>query len=396
MYALRQGGGRRRRRLALILTGDRDMFQCAGERDHDPAPARAAGGAGRDGRRRRSRSATASRPPPCPTSSRCAATRPTACPARRGSARRRPPTCCAATGRSRRAIAGARCREKPSVPARADRAGRRAAAVQGHRDAARRRRGAPARPRDRRRAAAPPRRASSAWSGSRCGWRRCSAGAREAGHPCVGLTAGTALRCDRLCRRFPVPPQLEAHYQMVLRALVEGRVIPLLGAGRESLRPPRRGRAGTTAATLPDGGELVALPRDQYAAYPEPDTGGPRARVPVRRGDARRRAALRRAARACSTSTTRRRRCTGSSPRCPAALRAPRAPARHRLIVTTNYDDALERAFAAAGEPFDLVELHRRRRARRAASCTARPTASRGPDRGAERVPGARRSTSAR
>ena len=37
-------------------------------------------------------------------------------------------------------------------------------------------------------------------------------------------------------------PQLDAHYQMVLRALLDGRVVPLLGAGVN-----RCGR--------PDGGE---------------------------------------------------------------------------------------------------------------------------------------------
>ena len=39
----------------------------------------------------------------------------------------------------------------------------------------------------------------------------------------------------------------------------------------------------------------------------------------------------------------------------PAALRDKGYPPRHQLIVTTNYDDVLERAFEEAGEPFDLV-----------------------------------------
>ena len=141
--------------------------------------------------------------------------------------------------------------------ARADRAGRRAACVQGHRDAARRRRRAPAGPRDRPRGRRRRGARARAWSGSRRGWRRCSAGAREGGHPCVGLTGGGALRCDRLCRRFPVPPQLEAHYQMVLRALVEGRVIPLLGAGVNRCGRPD-GSAWDHGRYAPDGAELAA------------------------------------------------------------------------------------------------------------------------------------------
>jgi hypothetical protein len=39
----------------------------------------------------------------------------------------------------------------------------------------------------------------------------------------------------------------------------------------------------------------------------------------------------------------------------PASLREKGYPPRYPLIVTTNYDDALERAFRAADEPFDLV-----------------------------------------
>src|SRR5215204_1530740 len=86
-YATREvaAGGR-----AQILTGDRDMFQCARARR---APTRWA--------LRRSSSATGSRRRSCPTSSLCAETPPTGCRARRGSARRRPRTCCAATAASR-------------------------------------------------------------------------------------------------------------------------------------------------------------------------------------------------------------------------------------------------------------------------------------------------------
>src|SRR5205807_4470376 len=39
----------------------------------------------------------------------------------------------------------------------------------------------------------------------------------------------------------------------------------------------------------------------------------------------------------------------------PGALRATGYAPRHQLIVTTTYDDMLERTFQAAGEPFDLV-----------------------------------------
>src|SRR6185295_12403223 len=39
----------------------------------------------------------------------------------------------------------------------------------------------------------------------------------------------------------------------------------------------------------------------------------------------------------------------------PALVRQKGYPVKHQLIVTTNYDDVMERAFRDAGEPFDLV-----------------------------------------
>ena len=56
------------------------------------------------------------------------------------------------------------------------------------------------------------------------------------------------------------------------------------------------------------------------------------------------------------------------------------------LIVTTNYDDALERAFDAAGEPFDVVTYMARRRARGRFVHDRAATASRCRSSSAERV----------
>ena len=83
---------------ALLLTGDRDMYQCAARGSDGPLRAH------RRQRRRRGRpgrrcaSATASTPSWSPTSSPCAATPPTACRAPRESARRPRPSCCAEHG----------------------------------------------------------------------------------------------------------------------------------------------------------------------------------------------------------------------------------------------------------------------------------------------------------
>ena len=82
-YARREAeaGGR-----ALILTGDRDMYQCATEAV-TVLYVRTGGKGGRGGRRPTEvASATGSTPSRCPTSSPCAATPPTGCRARRASA----------------------------------------------------------------------------------------------------------------------------------------------------------------------------------------------------------------------------------------------------------------------------------------------------------------------
>ena len=101
---------------ALILTGDRDMYQCAGDRVTRAVP-EVGDQRLRGGRRRpRCSGATGSRRSWCPTSSRCAAIPPTACPARPGSGRRPPPSCCSATARSR-TRSPARREERPRIAA---------------------------------------------------------------------------------------------------------------------------------------------------------------------------------------------------------------------------------------------------------------------------------------
>ena len=69
---------------ALILTGDRDMFQCATDARPRPAAARGRGRAAGARAGRGAASATASSRPRCRTSSRCAAIRRTASPAAKG------------------------------------------------------------------------------------------------------------------------------------------------------------------------------------------------------------------------------------------------------------------------------------------------------------------------
>jgi DNA polymerase-1 len=86
---------------ALILTGDRDLFQCATDQVHVLMQQR-----GGDGPKELGpaevREVYGIDPGSCPTSSPCAATRRTPSPAPRASARRPPRSSCAATARSTR------------------------------------------------------------------------------------------------------------------------------------------------------------------------------------------------------------------------------------------------------------------------------------------------------
>jgi hypothetical protein len=149
--------------------------------------------------------------------------------------------------------------------------------------------------------------------------------------------------------------ELQAHCRIVARRLREGKVIPFLGAGTNMCGRPtdvdwRNGKY------LPTGPELAAYLADIYA-YPSTEsrdllrvsqyvqavTGGrvlydelhdlfSRDYEPT---------ALHELLAALPSGM----RGAGNGGR----------PVRHPLIVTTNYDDALEHAFRDAGEPFDLV-----------------------------------------
>ncbi len=140
----------------------------------------------------------------------------------------------------------------------------------------------------------------------------------------------------------------EPPYQTIRAALEGGRAIPFLGAGA-SLADRPEGAAWTEQAAFPPrGSELSALlaeeanfqdvstdPRDREdllkaAAYFEQQSGRDELRLRLHH--------------------------LLSRPFPPGRLHRYLASLKAlRLIVTTNYDTLIERAFAAAGEPFDLV-----------------------------------------
>ena len=148
--------------------------------------------------------------------------------------------------------------------------------------------------------------------------------------------------------------ELAAHCRIVLRRLRDGNVIPFLGAGTNLCgRPEDEAWLGRH---LPSGTELAAYLAESYA-YPDgeaPDllrvsqyvqavTGGRVLYDELHELFAR------------DYEPTLLHELLATLPALVRARRADGHDARFHLLVTTNYDDALEKAFTRAGEPFDLV-----------------------------------------
>jgi hypothetical protein len=149
-----------------------------------------------------------------------------------------------------------------------------------------------------------------------------------------------------------VGPHLDAHYQMVMRTFAEGRVVPLLGAGVNRCGRPA-GASWDRGRYLPDGPELARY-LASYAAYPDPIPGD-LVRVSqyfaVMLGAGPLYDELHEVFDADYPPTP----IHSLLAELPAELRQRGLATPPPLIITTNYDDALERAFRAAGEAFDLV-----------------------------------------
>lgn len=147
------------------------------------------------------------------------------------------------------------------------------------------------------------------------------------------------------------PPPGHSHYDLVLRHMVdEGSLVPLLGS-----RLNRSGRAGEWqegCGSPPDADELAAM----LAKQTDLTVGSPDlARVAQYVYEVRGRADL--------YKPLNRMLGGGSEPgavhqflaRLPQTLEHMGIEPRYQLIVSTNFDTALERAFDEAGEPYDLA-----------------------------------------
>jgi hypothetical protein len=151
-----------------------------------------------------------------------------------------------------------------------------------------------------------------------------------------------------------LPPDLERHLRLVVKAMREGRVVPFLGAGANLCgRPPDAVWQGGSSF-LPSGGELAGHLAQEFLAETDVERNLLRVSQYVEvlvGGDwlydklhglfagAYDPTSLHKLLAVLPERLFRR---TGERPR-------------YQLIVTTNYDDALEQAFDQAGEPYHLV-----------------------------------------
>lgn len=145
---------------------------------------------------------------------------------------------------------------------------------------------------------------------------------------------------------------LDKHFRMIVKALCDGRVVPLLGAGVNLCgRPP--GAKFEHGKYLPSGAELAEYLARTFGYPPEDvlDLVRVSQYVSIDPGSGPLYTELHTLLDADYPPTP----LHEFLAALPSVLRGKGYPSRHQLIVTTNYDDVLERAFQAAGEPFDLV-----------------------------------------
>jgi hypothetical protein len=150
----------------------------------------------------------------------------------------------------------------------------------------------------------------------------------------------------------PTFDELDAHYKTVVKAFCDGRVVPFLGAGVNQCGRPD-GAQWQSQHYLPSGAELAEYLADSFG-YPAPnrqDLLRVAQYIAVMNGVGPLYENLRALFDTDCTPTALHQLLAMT----PSVLRAKGYPQRHLLIVTTNYDDLLERTFKAMDEPFDVV-----------------------------------------
>jgi hypothetical protein len=154
-----------------------------------------------------------------------------------------------------------------------------------------------------------------------------------------------------------LPDTLDSHFHTVVRAILDGRLIPLLGAGVSlSGRPSDASWEIGNYDSLPTGGELARY-LASYFDYPAADEGQVADLVRVAQyiavmaGPGPLYEQLRRVFDGDYEPSPVHRLLA----RLPTILREQQGGVPYQLLVTTNYDDVLERALREAGEEFDVV-----------------------------------------
>lgn len=144
---------------------------------------------------------------------------------------------------------------------------------------------------------------------------------------------------------------LNRHFAHLTRLLAEGRVVPFLGAGANLCGRPLEQVWQEGQQFLPSGTELSTYLRQSWHDCSETELTRVAQWVLEMGGSGELFNALHQLFDRDYPPTELHRALAGL----PGALAAKQYPPRFQLIVTTNYDDLLERAFRDAGQPFDVV-----------------------------------------
>jgi hypothetical protein len=145
--------------------------------------------------------------------------------------------------------------------------------------------------------------------------------------------------------------ELDRHFKYVSRLLIEGRVVPFLGAGANLCgRPPAQAWM-VNQPFLPSGAELSSYLKREWQECQENELTRVAQWVFEMGGSADLFEQLHHLFDRDYPPTRLHTFLAGL----PALLISKNYPPRFQVVVTTNYDDLLERAFSAAGQPFDVV-----------------------------------------
>jgi hypothetical protein len=148
--------------------------------------------------------------------------------------------------------------------------------------------------------------------------------------------------------------QWDDHYQAAVRAMLSGRLTPFLGAGANLCGRVALDEWEPCNEELPSGAELaryLATEFDYPYAAQKDDLIRISQFISIMDGPGPLMTTLHELFDSDYPPTTLHRFLAAI----PGRMRAGGRPVRHQMIVTTNYDDALERAFTDEEEPYDLV-----------------------------------------